>query len=138
MQFGRPSRRGGPTASQEPTCPALGPRTPQKNRVSGFGFGDRCFRQLNDAERQVLRQLLDGNTNRLIAQEPGINVRTVENRRARVKIQRQVRSRVELLGLVYAHAAARICWLLTRDRGIVRGDGSRSPGRGRVRIGRRG
>ena len=60
------------------------------------------FNQLRPGERQVLELVVAGKTNKMIAKELGISVRTVENRRARLMKQLQVESRTELLALATA------------------------------------
>ncbi len=55
------------------------------------------FAQLTEPERQVLNFIVAGKTNRAMADELGISIRTVENRRARILKKLQVNSREELL-----------------------------------------
>ena len=52
---------------------------------------------LTQAEREVLGQVVAGKTNRLIAVDLGLSVRTVEDRRARMMRKLNVSSRAELL-----------------------------------------
>ena len=52
---------------------------------------------LTCAEREVLGQVVAGKTNRLIAVDLGLSVRTVEDRRARMMRKLNVSSRAELL-----------------------------------------
>lgn len=58
------------------------------------------FRQLHPGERDVLERVAVGMTNRTIAAELGISVRTVENRRARMMKRLGVHTRAELLALL--------------------------------------
>ncbi len=58
------------------------------------------FAQLKPGELQVMELVVAGKTNKMIAEVLGISVRTVENRRARIKNKLQVGSRPELLELV--------------------------------------
>ncbi|MFW6114253.1 MAG: response regulator transcription factor [bacterium] len=58
-----------------------------------------CFEQLKPAERQVLDRVVAGHTNKMIAEDLGISVRTVENRRARIMEKLQVESRPALVAL---------------------------------------
>jgi RNA polymerase sigma factor (sigma-70 family) len=55
------------------------------------------FSQLSLTERQVLELLLANKTNKMIADQLGISVRTVENRRARIMRKLDVESRAQLL-----------------------------------------
>lgn len=64
------------------------------------------FNQLQPGERQVLELVVAGKTNKMIANELGISVRTVENRRAKVMKRLQVESRAELLALASAWSSA--------------------------------
>jgi two-component system response regulator FixJ len=57
------------------------------------------FERLTHSEREVLELVVAGKTNKMIARELGISVRTVENRRARIMKKLQVESRTELLAL---------------------------------------
>lgn len=59
----------------------------------------RRLGQLKPPERQVLELVVAGKTNKMIAKELGVSVRTVENRRARIMKKLQVKSRTELLAL---------------------------------------
>ena len=55
---------------------------------------------LTDREREVMRRVIDGLPNKLIADELDISVRTVEVHRARVFDKMQVKSAVELANLL--------------------------------------
>lgn len=57
------------------------------------------FQQLKPPERQVLDRVVAGHTNKMIAQELGISLRTVENRRARIMEKLEVESRPALVAL---------------------------------------
>ena len=56
----------------------------------------RRLAELTDRERDVMRLVVEGRTNKLIADELDISVRTVEVHRARVFEKMEVRSAVEL------------------------------------------
>ena len=60
----------------------------------------RLLAELTDRERDVMRLVIDGRPNKLIADELGISVRTVEVHRARVFDKMNVKSAVELANLV--------------------------------------
>ncbi len=53
-------------------------------------------RELTERERDVMRLIAEGRPNKLIAEELGISVRTVEVHRARVFEKMDVKSAVEL------------------------------------------
>ena len=57
------------------------------------------FRQLQPGERQVVELVVSGKTNKMIARELGISIRTVENRRAKIMKKLQVESRTDLVAL---------------------------------------
>jgi len=59
--------------------------------------------ELTERERDVMRLVIDGRPNKLIADELDISVRTVEVHRARVFEKMEVRSAVELANLLRAH-----------------------------------
>jgi len=65
-----------------------------------------CFKKLDPRERQIVELVVAGKTNKMIAEELGISVRTVENRRARIKIKLGVESRAELMALASNSLAA--------------------------------
>jgi two-component system, LuxR family, response regulator FixJ len=67
---------------------------------------ESCFQQLDPRERQIVKLVAAGKTNKMIAAELGISVRTVENRRARIKRKLHVQSRTELLALAASSLAA--------------------------------
>jgi len=58
---------------------------------------------LTERERDVMRLVIEGRPNKLIADELDISVRTVEVHRARVFEKMEVRSAVELANLLRAH-----------------------------------
>lgn len=62
--------------------------------------------ELTERERDVMRLVVDGRPNKLIADELGISVRTVEVHRARVFEKMEVRSAVELANLLREGGAA--------------------------------
>lgn len=63
-------------------------------------FVARRLADLSDREREVMRLVIDGRPNKLIADELQISVRTVEVHRARVFEKMQVRSAVELTNIL--------------------------------------
>jgi two-component system response regulator DctR len=60
----------------------------------------RALAELTEREREVMRLVIDGRPNKLIADELDISVRTVEVHRARVFEKMNVKSAVELANLV--------------------------------------
>lgn len=60
--------------------------------------------ELTDRERDVMQRVIAGLPNKLIADELGISVRTVEVHRARLFDKMNVRSAVELTNLLREHA----------------------------------
>ena len=60
--------------------------------------------ELTDRERDVMRLVVEGRPNKLIADELDISVRTVEVHRARVFEKMEVRSAVELANALRGHA----------------------------------
>jgi two-component system response regulator DctR len=62
--------------------------------------------ELTERERDVMRLVIDGRPNKLIADDLGISVRTVEVHRARVFEKMEVRSAVELANLLRESGAA--------------------------------
>ncbi len=65
----------------------------------------RLLADLTEREREVLRLVIEGRPNKLIADELGISVRTVEVHRARVFEKMNVKSAVELANLLRDGAA---------------------------------
>ncbi len=65
----------------------------------GLGV-QRKLAELTERERDVMRLVVEGRPNKLIADELGISVRTVEVHRARVFEKMDVRSAVELTNLL--------------------------------------
>ena len=65
-----------------------------------------CFGKLDARERQIVELVVAGHTNKMIAEELGISVRTVENRRARIKKKLGVESRAELMALAASSSLA--------------------------------
>jgi two-component system response regulator DctR len=61
---------------------------------------------ITDRERDVMRLVIDGRPNKLIADELNISVRTVEVHRARVFEKMEVKSAVELANLLREHGEA--------------------------------
>jgi two-component system response regulator DctR len=60
----------------------------------------KALAELTDRERDVLRRVIDGRPNKVIAEELAISVRTVEVHRARVFEKMNVKSAVELANLL--------------------------------------
>ena len=60
----------------------------------------RALAELTEREREVMRLVVDGRPNKLIADELGISVRTVEVHRARIFDKMDVKSAVELANLL--------------------------------------
>jgi two-component system, LuxR family, response regulator DctR len=60
----------------------------------------RALAELTEREREVMRLVIDGKPNKLVADALGISVRTVEVHRARVFDKMNVRSAVELANLL--------------------------------------
>ena len=60
---------------------------------------NRRIKKLTSAERTVMEMVVAGKTNKMIAQELGLSVRAVEDRRARMMRKLEVKSRSELLEL---------------------------------------
>jgi FixJ family two-component response regulator len=65
-----------------------------------------CFEKLDARERQIVELVAAGKTNRMIGKELGISVRTVENRRAKIKRKLGVESRADLMALAAATSFA--------------------------------
>ena len=64
------------------------------------GQTQRALAELTEREREVMRLVVDGRPNKLIADELNISVRTVEVHRARVFDKMNVKSAVELANLL--------------------------------------
>ena len=64
----------------------------------------RSVGELTDRERDVMHRVISGLPNKLIADELGISVRTVEVHRARLFDKMNVRSAVELTNLLREHS----------------------------------
>jgi two-component system response regulator DctR len=65
----------------------------------------RRLAELTERERDVMRLVIEGRPNKLIADELDISVRTVEVHRARVFEKMEVRSAVELANALRAHGS---------------------------------
>jgi FixJ family two-component response regulator len=63
---------------------------------------DRRIQHLTNAEREVMELVLLGKTNKMIAEELGLSLRAVEDRRARMMRKVGVESRAELAHLLNA------------------------------------
>ncbi len=68
------------------------------------------FQELTDREREVMRLVMDGLPNKLIADALDISVRTVEVHRSRVFDKMGVKSAVELVNLMNAHPQLQRQW----------------------------
>jgi two-component system response regulator DctR len=66
----------------------------------------RRLAEITERERDVMRLVIDGRPNKLIADELNISVRTVEVHRARVFEKMEVKSAVELANLLREHGEA--------------------------------
>ena len=66
----------------------------------------RAVAELTGREREVMRLVIDGRPNKLVADALGISVRTVEVHRARVFDKMGVKSAVELANLLRGHGFA--------------------------------
>jgi len=67
----------------------------------------RRLAELTERERDVMRLVIEGRPNKLIADELSISVRTVEVHRARVFEKMEVRSAVELANMLREHGGPR-------------------------------
>jgi two-component system response regulator DctR len=65
----------------------------------------QALAELTEREREVMRLVIEGRPNKLVADALGISVRTVEVHRARVFDKMKVRSAVELANLLRSRAA---------------------------------
>ncbi len=72
-------------------------------RRDGHARASRALADLTDRERQVMRLIVAGRPNKLIADELDISVRTVEVHRARIFDKMHVRSAVELANRLRDH-----------------------------------
>jgi two-component system, LuxR family, response regulator DctR len=87
---------------------ALVDRIEQALEVSAQAIGQRracrqlqrALAELTEREREVMRLVIDGRPNKLVADQLGISVRTVEVHRARVFDKMNVKSAVELANLL--------------------------------------
>ena len=71
----------------------------------GAGAGARALAELTERERDVMRLVIEGRPNKLIADALDISVRTVEVHRARVFEKMDVKSAVELANRLREHDA---------------------------------
>jgi len=63
---------------------------------------DSRFQGLTSAEREVMELVVAGKTNKMIAEQLGLSVRAIEDRRARMMKKLRVSNRAELMELVAA------------------------------------
>ena len=68
---------------------------------------ERRLRELTDRERDVMKLVVEGRPNKVIADQLEISVRTVEVHRARVFEKMEVRSAVELANVLREHKGGR-------------------------------
>ncbi len=61
---------------------------------------ERCLERLTPGERELVRGIIGGKTNKTMALECGVSLRTIEQRRARIMKKLKVGSLTELLHLV--------------------------------------
>jgi two-component system, LuxR family, response regulator FixJ len=61
---------------------------------------ERTYQRLTSAERQVMELVVAGKTNKMMAEQLGLSIRAIEDRRARMMRKLGVESRAELLELV--------------------------------------
>ena len=71
-----------------------------RRRFAGGALGEPAPRTLSPREREVMDLLVAGKPNKVVADELGISMRTVEVHRARVLEKMGVRSAVELAQLL--------------------------------------
>lgn len=76
----------------------------EQRRTSG-GVARRLA-ELTEREREVMRLVIEGRPNKLVADALGISVRTVEVHRARIFDKMEVKSAVELANLLREHDLA--------------------------------
>jgi RNA polymerase sigma factor (sigma-70 family) len=67
---------------------------------------EQTYERLTSAERQVMDLVVAGKTNKLIAEDLGLSVRAIEDRRARMMKKLGVTTRAELLNLARATAVS--------------------------------
>jgi FixJ family two-component response regulator len=67
---------------------------------------EQTYERLTSAERQVMDLVVAGRTNKLIAEDLGLSVRAIEDRRARMMKKLGVTTRSELLNLARATAVS--------------------------------
>ncbi len=67
---------------------------------------EQTYERLTPAERQVMDLVVAGKTNKMIAEELGLSVRAIEDRRARMMKKLGVETRAELLNLARAAAVS--------------------------------
>jgi RNA polymerase sigma factor (sigma-70 family) len=65
-------------------------------------LAERKLECLTSAEREVMEKVIAGKTNKSIAQELGLSIRAVEDRRARMMKKLAVKTRAELLELSHS------------------------------------
>jgi two-component system response regulator FixJ len=73
-----------------------------KARLEAAGLAQEKISALTPREREVLRHLVEGNPNKIIAHQLSISPRTVENHRARLMVKMQADSVAELVRIALA------------------------------------
>jgi two-component system response regulator FixJ len=73
-----------------------------KARLEAAGLAQEKISALTPREREVLRHLVEGNPNKIIAHQLSISPRTVENHRARLMVKMQADSVAELVRMALA------------------------------------
>jgi two-component system response regulator FixJ len=81
---------------------ATAARRAVKARLEAAGLAQEKISALTPREREVLRQLVEGNPNKIIAHQLSISPRTVENHRARLMVKMQADSVAELVRMALA------------------------------------
>lgn len=77
-------------------------RSAAKTRLQVAGLVQEKIAALTPRERDVLRHLVEGNPNKIIAHQLSISPRTVENHRARLMVKMQADSVAELVRMALA------------------------------------
>ena len=79
---------------------ALESSADELSRCRERSLREAALRELTEREREVMRLVVEGRANKLIADELGISVRTVEVHRSRIFDKMRVKSAVELANLL--------------------------------------
>ena len=92
------SQSGKETGKSSKDGEAQAPLAPQRKRAEALDASDRIL-SLSPRERQVLDGVAQGHSNKMIARELGISVRTVEAHRTRLLERLKVHTTVEAVRL---------------------------------------